>query len=170
MSDESMTDEMTEDAPKRRGRPPKEGPDRSARESRIDTRAETGRRKRVPLGTPQQKLNANIPGGMVGRWVNDTPGRIQRALEAGYQFINDQGTTDDRESGRSMIVGSQENGEALRAFLMAIPREWYDEDQKAKQKPLEAFEDEIRRGLPQGAEAQREQGAFYNKGTVLERQ
>ena len=167
MSDESMTDEMTEAEPKRRGRPPKDGPSREAREPRTEVRAETGRSRRIPLGTPQSKLQARVPEGMVGRWVNDSPGRIQRALDAGYQFINDDGTTGGRESARAQIVGTQEAGGAMHGYLMAIPEQWYREDQLEKQKPLNAFEAEIKRGIIQGEDGKKEQGQFYDRGTSL---
>jgi hypothetical protein len=177
MSDDMQTDDsgspatsgMNDAEPKRRGRPPKDGPDREAREPRSELRAEPGRRARIPLGTPQTKLGAKVPKGMVGRWVNDVGARVQQALNAGYEFINDAGTTGSRESGRVQIVGVKEDGSPMHGYLMAIPEDWHKEDQAAKQKPLDAFEAEIRRGIPQGADAQGEAGAFYNKGTVLER-
>lgn len=169
MSDEMQTDDVNDAEPKRRGRPPKDGPDREAREPRNELRTGQGRRARIPLGTPQSKLQASVPKGMVGRWVNDVGGRIQQALNAGYEFINDAGTTGSRESGRVQIVGVREDGSPMHGYLMAIPEGWHKEDQARKQEPLERFEAEIRRGIPQGADAQGEAGAFYNKGTVLER-
>lgn len=40
----------------------------------------------------------------------------------------------------SRIVGAKEDGQAMSAYLMEIPVEWYDEDQKVKQRPLDEFE------------------------------
>ena len=165
MSDEMQT-EQTE-APKRRGRPP--GPDRGARGSRKTNRVERGRRERTPLGVQALKMQADIPDDLVGYWFNDDPGRIDGALKAGYVFYNDEGETEDRASARSMVVGTNDQGEPKRAYLMTIPKEWYEENQRAKAKPIDDFEAEINRGLIQGAEGQKEAGNFYNKGTVLER-
>lgn len=159
MSDESQTGE-----PKRRGRKP--GPDRQAREDREEVRAETERRERIPLGTPLPKMNAKVPDGMVGRWFNDTPGRIEAALQAGYEFINDQGGEDSRESARCINVGVNEDGSPMVAYLMAIPEEWYSEDQGKKQRPIDEFEAAIKRGIPQGA-GQDEPGNFYDAGTSI---
>ncbi len=143
------------------------GPDREMREPRADTRAEKGRKERVPLGAPTSKLKANVPDGMVGRWVNDTVGRIQQALEGGYEFISDKATTGERESGRTMIVGTNVDGSPMVGYLMAIPQTWYDEDQKKKGQPLDEFDKAINRGIPQGAEGKAEQGSFYDGGSSL---
>ncbi len=143
------------------------GPDREMREPRAETRAETGRKERVPLGAPTSKLKADIPDGMVGRWVNGAPGRIQQALTGGYEFINDKVETCDRENGRTQFVGTNADGSPRLDYLMAIPKVWYDEDQKKKGRPLDEFDDAINRGIPQGAEGKAEEGAFYDHGSSL---
>lgn len=159
-----MAEELQTTEKRGPGRPPS----REAREGRDEIRAETGRRERIPLGTSRPKLSAKIPKGMVGRWFNDSPGRIAAALDAGYEFINDSGTTGDRESARTIRVGVNEDGSAMQGFLMAIPEEWHREDQKAKQKPIDEFEAAIKRGTPQGA-APGDQQAFYDKGSTIKR-
>lgn len=125
-----------------------ESEDTVERGPREKTRADKGRRRRKPLGQPQQKLNATVPDGFVGYWFNDKPGRISQALEAGYTFVNDQGADagEDRSQARFELVGTHEDGSPLHAYLMAIPREWHEEDQLAKQEPIEATEEAIRRG------------------------
>jgi hypothetical protein len=143
---------MTEEIPEKRG--PGRPPNREAREGRDETRVEKGRRERIPLGTSRPKLHARVPNGMVGRWVNDTPGRIAEAVQAGYEFINDSGTTGDRGSARTVRVGVNEDGSAMTGYLMAIPEEWHKEDQKAKLKPVYDMERDIRRGNTQGAGAE----------------
>ena len=54
-------------------------------QARDDTREGRGRRNRRPLGVPTQRLQADVPRGMTGRWMNDTPGRLMRAVEAEYR-------------------------------------------------------------------------------------
>ena len=133
----------------------------TSRQARSETREGFGRRKRKPLGVSEQRLQANVPTGMTGRWVNDTPGRIQRALEGYYEFISSDGdVVQDREGGRSEIVGTGRDGGAMRAYLMAIPTVYYDKDQAAKQSKIDEVEDAIKRGTPQQAAAQ-DEGAFY---------
>lgn len=133
----------------------------ASREARTETRQGSGRAKRKPLGVSEQRLQANVPSGMTGRWINDVPGRIQRAMEAGYEFISSDGeVVQNRDGGRSEIVGSGRDGGAMKAFLMAIPTVLYEQDQAAKQSKIDEVDDAIRRGKPQQAAAQ-DEGAFY---------
>ena len=46
----------------------------ASRQARSGTREGFGRQKRKPLGVPVQRLQADVPTGMTGRWCNDTPG------------------------------------------------------------------------------------------------
>lgn len=133
----------------------------ASREARSDTRQGIGRRRRRPLGVPTQRLQADVPSGMTGRWMNDTPGRIQRAVEADYEFISSDGeVVQNRDGCRSEIVGTGRDGGAMKAFLMAIPTAYYDEDQAAKMAEVDKIDEAIRRGKPQQAAAQ-DQRAFY---------
>lgn len=130
-------------------------------QAREDTRQGEGRSKRKPLGVPEQRLAANVPSGMSGRWMNDVPGRLQRALEGGYQFIGDDGeVVQNRKGGRSEIVGTGREGGAMRAYLMAIPTVLYEQDQAAKQAQIAERESAIRSGEPQQV-APQDRSAFY---------
>lgn len=132
------------------------------RESRKDDREETGRKARIPLGVPQPKLA--VPGrkGFVRRWINDSPGRILRAQEADWMPVMDeiQSQEEGRAVGRHALVGSKEDGSPLYAYLMEIPEDLYNEDQRAKQKPLDDFDDALKRGNIRGAD-ERDNSAFY---------
>ncbi len=137
-------------------------PDREAsRLARSGTREGTGRKKRKPLGVPVQRLQAEVPTGMTGRWANDTPGRIQRALEGGYEFISSDGeVVQNRDGCRSEIVGVGRDGGAMRAFLMAIPTVFYEEDQRAKAALNKERMTAIKRGEPSQA-VEQDRSAFY---------
>lgn len=115
------------------------------------------RKTRIPLGAPRQKLTiANPPEGKVLRWVNDDPGRISAAKAAGYEFVNQDGTIamgdgvntnqaiDTRFSRDAVKV--DERGQPVRAYLMAIDKELYDQDQAEKQKPIDEVENAIKHG------------------------
>ncbi len=133
----------------------------ASRQARSGTREGAGRQKRKPLGVPIQRLQADVPTGMTGRWCNDTPGRIQRALEGGYEFISGDGdVAQDREGGRSEIVGTGRDGGAMRAYLMAIPTVLYEEDQRAKAALNKERMTAIKRGEPSQV-ADQDKGAFY---------
>lgn len=122
----------------------------AARAPRAATRDETGRRARVPLGSNRQKLAAGKREGYQRRWVNDTPGRLEMAQEAGYEFVAQDHVANSTDLGarKSVIVGTREDGQPMRAYLMEIPKDWYDEDQQAKQAACDAVDDAIRRTVP----------------------
>ena len=133
----------------------------ASREARSPLRQGTGRRKRTPLGVPVQRLQAEVPEGMTGRWCNDTPGRVQRALDGGYEFISSDGeVVQNRDGCRSEIVGTGRDGGAMRAFLMAIPTVLYEEDQRAKAALNKERMTAIKRGEPSQV-APEDRGAFY---------
>lgn len=141
-----------------------------ARQDRNEDRKPMGRGNRIPLGSLQSKLTADVPKGMVGRWVNDTPGRIDRALQAGYQFINDRGQeAKNRSTARKVRVGTQEGGKELNAYLMAIPEHFYREDQAAKETEIRKMDEAIKRGTQNAPDsapgaAPEDKGKFYNAG------
>ena len=121
-----------------------------SREERTTHRKGEGRARRVPLGANQLKLARKARPGMVGRWVNDTPGRIQRALQAGYEHVFESTDQDGEEKPVSTIVGVTEGGHPLVGYYMEIPKEFYDEDQLAKQEQVDSVEDAIRLGNIEG--------------------
>lgn len=113
--------------------------------TRTDDREPEGRKRRIPLGAPTQRLAAHEREGFHPRWINDEPGRLTRAEEAGYEFVT---TSDERQEKRREIVGRNTDGSAKYAYLMEIPQEYYDEDQRAKLKPVDEFERAVKSGKP----------------------
>lgn len=73
------------------------------------------------------------------RWFNDEPGRLDRALQGGWEFVN-TGEVAQPESNKvisnnasvdgriTAIAGVMDNNTALRAYLMKIKTEWLEED------------------------------------------
>lgn len=122
---------MEELQPRRPGRPPK-----------YEVQDEQPRRaSRKPFGAMDQKLAYAQREGFHRHWFNDTPGRVARAIEAGYEHVKDMaGKTVSR------VVGTAEGGGPLTAFLMEIPEEWYKQDMAAQQKDIDLKEEAIRRG------------------------
>lgn len=112
---------------------------------------EKQRKVRVPLGVPRSKLSAPQIQGYSTRWINDTTGRLQNAEAGGYEFVYEReldgqaGNTDLGEK-VSRIVGRNEDGSPLRAFLMKIKETWYREDQRTKQRKVDDIDAAIRRG------------------------
>lgn len=131
-----------------------------SRESRNAVKSEE-RAERVPLGVKRKKLDVRERDpGFVYRWVNDVGGRIADAERGGYEFVaadvkagesdvaNQNSSTGDRQS---KIVGKNESGKPITAFLMRIRKEWYESDQKTKQKGLDAVDAALKRGKTSGA-------------------
>ena len=115
------------------------------------------RKERVPFGVPQSRLTvANQDPNFVYRWINDDGrGRLDRAISGGYEFVQSEGQkvgsgaadgNSDVGSKVSRVVGTQENGSGMRAYLMRIRREWYVEDQRSKQSQVDEIDRAIRRG------------------------
>lgn len=110
----------------------------------VSAVVETGlpnRPTRKPFGMLEQKLSYPAREGFHRHWFNDTPGRVQRAQEAGYEHVKD-----DEGKNVCRIVGSAEGGGALNGYLMEIPEEWYKQDMAAQQKEVDAKEATMRRG------------------------
>ena len=103
-------------------------------------------RKRIPMSVPVQRLEApDIPGYHL-HWFMNSPARLQRALDGGYEFVDEReiqinnvslggtsavsGNTD--LGTRVSIVSGQEvgkDGQPTRLVLMKLKQEWWDEDQ-----------------------------------------
>lgn len=78
------------------------------------------------------------------RWVKDLPGRIQRFLDAGYEFVIDN----DARVGGPAVDNTSKVGSTLTRVtgantLVAMRQrlEWYNEDQEAKHDELDRLED-----------------------------
>lgn len=129
-------------------------------QTRVETIAKPiskpGRKERIPLGAPRQKLTAPTAKGKVRRWVNDDGGRVPMAEQGGYDFVTDNGLkigdtginsgNQDLGSRISRIVGTKGDGTPLRAFLMEIDEDTYKEDQTAKAQRVKETDDQIRHG------------------------
>ncbi len=104
-------------------------------------------RERIPMSVPRQRLSVpEIPGYHL-HWMLGKPDRIEQALNAGYSFVgkeevdlNRTGIADDPNGSGHEGIGSQvsvvtgmdaQNREVQRLFLMKIPLELWEEDQKA---------------------------------------
>ena len=98
------------------------------------------RTERVSFGTPEQKWNTPDNDGYHYRVFNDNwkkePGRVQRAIKAGYEVVIDP------NSGTN--VGTNDDGSEIKAVLMRIPDKFYKEDQGKKDKKLDEIDAQIK--------------------------
>ena len=118
----------------------------------------TRERVRNVFNGTQAKLTVNnqIPGYHL-HIFNDEPGRIQTAIDGGWEFVTPDevgGTKDSVTSGNTdlgdkvrFLVGTSEKGDGLYAYLMKIKEEWWQEDQAEIQKRNDRVDDAIRSGV-----------------------
>jgi len=138
-----------------------------------------GRVARVPFGGVKLKLqlsDADMKGfqdrKMVTRWFNDDPGRIERAQGGGYKFVKPEHATslgqgalhsdgnDPESNARVSIVVNRDP--PIRAYLMEIPKKFWDEDQAAKQADVDRVDEALASGGAGGASIENQ----YGKGVT----
>lgn len=111
------------------------------------------RPNRIPVSGNRDILVVDkLPEDKVARWVNDDKDRILKFLQGGWEFVTDQGVvvgekTVEASKGIGSVVhrlvGTKATNEPLYAYLMVISKDWYNEDQAAKQTEVDAREESI---------------------------
>lgn len=94
---------------------------------------------RTPIGAKRELLNVtDTPDGYVDRIVNDNPGRIETFKRAGYEMVENAslGTSNVDGAQASAGVVSKDVGKGVTAYVMRQKKEYYDEDQNAKQQKI----------------------------------
>ncbi len=113
-----------------------------------DTKPTVAERKRIPMSVPQARLAVpDVPGYHL-HWFRGEAGRIQRALAAGYEWVEedevslnsrilggtplDKGNT-DLGTRVSQVAGGDigNDNQPVRLYLMKIKEELWRQDQKA---------------------------------------
>jgi len=112
----------------------------------VNKVVETERPQRIPVSRNRDILTTkNIPKGKVGRWVNDIEDRLLKFLQGGWEFVTDQNVTvGEKTVDASHGVGSVIHrlvGGGHTAYLMVIDKEWYEQDQHAKQNLIDELEE-----------------------------
>ncbi len=98
--------------------------------------------KRVPLGQHVAKLAYAPRPGYARRWVSDLPGRVDKALAAGWSHVKDPKTKQPVKYVTDPSLGAG----GRQGFLMELPEELYEEDQKVKQDSLDEVDEAIYKG------------------------
>lgn len=110
------------------------------------------KKARIPMGGLRQKLQLSDEDmrnfekeGFVVRWINDQDGRLPSAVNGGWDFVTQeeapsvgaaglhQENTDLNSRVSKVVSRTSRSNQPIRAFLMKIPKEFYDEDQAAKE-------------------------------------
>lgn len=145
-----MTNEYSPE-PRRVGRP--SNAERATRATEVTQR----RRRRESLGedrnlrlyVPESEKDPNF----VYRWVNDRGGRVKRMTTEDDYDIAPTAKDESKDTSEGTVatrVGSQTTGEKM--VLLRKPREFYDEDQKAKMAKLDELDKTMRQGPAQSGD------------------
>jgi hypothetical protein len=125
----------------------------AAQEAKVD---KSVRPKRTPLGMANRLTFKGLNPAYNYRVINDKDGRLQRAIDGGYEFVESTEELGDVRVADATKIGSKVSkpvGHGITGYLMRIKREWYDEDQSKKQERV----DEIERSM-KPAKAKEEYG------------
>jgi hypothetical protein len=141
-----------------------------------------GKTPRVPFSGPRLKLqlsDEDVNGfkerGMVPRWFNNESGRVEKAQGGGYNFVKPENAKSlgqgalhrdgNDESGARVSVIVSRGDPAIRAYLMEIKKEFWDEDQAAKESVNAQVDEALAAGGAGGAsiENQYGPGVTYSK-------
>lgn len=100
------------------------------------SKAPSGRPSRTPVGQRNILTVKGKDPNYEYRIVNDEDDRISQFLEAGYELVadNDAAVGDKRVNAATSLGSSKEIsvGQGMKARLMRIKKEWYEEDQARK--------------------------------------
>jgi hypothetical protein len=134
------------------------------------------RRNRIRFAGPRLRLQVDEElkdKNFFYRFFNDDKGELGQAQRAGYVYVTKKemgevdslgdkevhGGNTDLNSYVSRVVGRNAANQPLRAYLMKLPRDLYDEDQEWREANVNAAVDEsLRRGTPQGHQVQNSYG------------
>jgi hypothetical protein len=122
------------------------------------SKAPSGRPARQPVGLRHRQKTVNSDPNYVERWVVDYDGtgdRIAAFKDGGYEHVMSKtNRLGDSRVDNATPEGSIEQrsvGNGQKGYLMRIPRELYEADQKAKQVIVNKTEEALKRPALDGA-------------------
>jgi hypothetical protein len=128
--------------------------------ARTTATAGTTRPTRTPVSTRNILTVKGVEEGYVYRVVNDTGDRIAQFIDGGYELVKaDTVRVGDKRVNSPTAEGSNAQvsvGKGEKAYVMRIRKEFYDEDQQAKQAKV----NELEQTMKQKAAGVADYGAF----------
>lgn len=117
--------------------------------SRTPSSATSTRPKRTPISGRNVLTVKGKDLNYEYRIVNDSGDRIEMFKDAGWELVDGKDVTvGDRRVDRTTAEGSKAQvsvGNGVKAFVMRIPKEYYEEDQKAKNAQIDALEQTMKK-------------------------
>lgn len=121
-------------------------------EKTLNTKTLKERPRRAPLEGRSRLKIRNMDPNYHYRIVNcnleNDPDRVQDLLELGYEIVPREAVGDvgDKRVDNPSAQGSAGQisvGQGTKAVVMRIPKEWFQEDQKAKQEEIDRTEQRV---------------------------
>lgn len=126
---------------------------KEAKEAGV-AKSPSGRVRRTPVGTRNVLTVSNKDPNFVYRIVNDTGDRVEQFKAAGYETVSaSEVQIGDRRVNAATPEGSIAQcsvGGGMKGVVMRIPKEWHEEDQKAKQRQVDETEASTREDAMKG--------------------
>ena len=116
------------------------------------------KKKRVPVGLRDpMAVTEELDPNFSYRFVRNTPGRVQKFEEGGYELVTGDARIGDPNIAKASNMGSAfsiaAGDNSDRVYLMRIPKSYYDEDQAAKTAKVDETEQQLKqRPKDQGLE------------------
>lgn len=108
-------------------------------------KAPRGRVQRTPVGTRNILTVAGKDPNYEYRVINDSGDRVQEFVDAGYELVEAGSVrVGDKRVNSATSEGSKAQisvGQGQKAFVVRIKKEWYEEDQAAKQAHVNRLEE-----------------------------
>lgn len=114
----------------------------------------SGRTRRTPIGERNILTVKGKDPNFVYRVVNATGDRIAEFEEAGYELVEASDVQiGDKRVNKASAEGTKAQaavGQGIKAFVMRIRKDWYDEDQASKQAKIDALEQSMKESAQNG--------------------
>jgi hypothetical protein len=112
------------------------------------SKAPERRVRRTPVGQRNVLTVTGQDPGYTYRFVNDSGDRVQEFLENGWEKVPAKNVrVGDKRMGSDSTEGTDAMasvGQGMKAYVLRIRKDWYDEDQAAKQAHVNATEEATR--------------------------
>jgi hypothetical protein len=113
----------------------------------VTKRPDRSKAVRVPLGTRNRLGFKDLDERFHYHIINDQDDRLDRATEAGYEFVESKETMGDTRVAEGTVPGSRVAkpvGNDVTGYLMRIPIKFYNEDQAAKAANIKETEEQMK--------------------------
>lgn len=115
-----------------------------SKEAEALSKAPSGRVSRTPVGRRNILTVQGRDPNYHYRIVNDIDDRVAEFQEAGYEIVSREAVqVGDKRVNNASSLGSNKHisvGQGTKAFVMRIRKDWFDEDQAAKQAGVDEIE------------------------------